>query len=204
MQQQDQTTRSSSLPSSSDRSSSSAPQTEDAREGTHTATTTLPLTDLRINGRVWCVSVGMESDDEIGTVPEVGLELAAGRPSTSGREAAGGGTGGGAAAAGTSSAAAQAASAARRRGRSPADKEHRRLKRLLRNRVSAQQARERKKAYLSELEVRVKDLEKRNSELEERLSTLQNENQMLRQILKNTTVNRRGPGGGSSASGDSK
>nr|CAB3468327.1 unnamed protein product [Digitaria exilis] len=191
MQQQDQTTRSSSLPSSSDRSSSSAPQTEDAREGTHTATTTLPL-------------VRMESDDEIGTVPEVGLELAAGRPSTSGREAAGGGTGGGAAAAGTSSAAAQAASAARRRGRSPADKEHRRLKRLLRNRVSAQQARERKKAYLSELEVRVKDLEKRNSELEERLSTLQNENQMLRQILKNTTVNRRGPGGGSSASGDSK
>jgi len=76
--------------------------------------------------------------------------------------------------------------------------------RLLRNRVSAQQARERKKAYLSELEVRVKDLEKRNSELEERLSTLQNENQMLRQILKNTTVNRRGPGGGSSAGGDSQ
>jgi predicted nuclease with TOPRIM domain len=48
--------------------------------------------------------------------------------------------------------------------------------------VSAQQARERKKAYLSELEVRVKDLEKRNSELEERFSTLQNENQMLRQV----------------------
>ena len=55
---------------------------------------------------------------------------------------------------------------------------------MLRNRVSAQQARERKKAYLSELEVRVKDLEKKNSELEERLSTLQNENQMLRQVSK--------------------
>lgn len=54
--------------------------------------------------------------------------------------------------------------------------------RLLRNRVSAQQARERKKAYLNELETRVKDLEKKNSELEERLSTLQNENQMLRQV----------------------
>jgi exonuclease VII small subunit len=53
---------------------------------------------------------------------------------------------------------------------------------LLRNRVSAQQARERKKAYMSELEARVKDLERRNSELEERLSTLQNENQMLRQV----------------------
>ena len=55
-------------------------------------------------------------------------------------------------------------------------------KRLLRNRVSAQQARERKKAYLSDLETRVKDLEKKNSELEERLSTLQNENQMLRHV----------------------
>ncbi|KAJ4881131.1 Basic-leucine zipper domain protein [Raphanus sativus] len=71
-------------------------------------------------------------------------------------------------------------------------------KRLLRNRVSAHQARERKKAYLGELENRVKDLENRNSELEDRLSTLQNENQMLRQILKNTTGNKRG-GGGSNA-----
>lgn len=54
--------------------------------------------------------------------------------------------------------------------------------RLLRNRVSAQQARERKKAYLNELEVKVKELESRNSELEERLSTLQNDNQMLRRV----------------------
>jgi transcription factor HY5 len=54
--------------------------------------------------------------------------------------------------------------------------------RLLRNRVSAQQARERKKAYLTELETRFKDLEKKNSELEEKLSTLQNENQMLRHV----------------------
>ncbi|KAL0330528.1 UNVERIFIED_CONTAM: Transcription factor HY5 [Sesamum radiatum] len=75
-----------------------------------------------------------------------------------------------------------------RRGRSPADKENKRLKRLLRNRVSAQQARERKKAYLIDLEARVKGLETKNAELEERLSTLQNENQMLRQILKNTTA----------------
>lgn len=62
------------------------------------------------------------------------------------------------------------------------------------------EARERKKAYLNDLEVKVKDLEKKNSELEERFSTLQNENQMLRQILKNTTVSRRGPG--STASGE--
>lgn len=55
--------------------------------------------------------------------------------------------------------------------------------RLLRNRVSAQQARERKKAYLVDLEVRVKELESKNAEVEERLSTLQNENQMLRQVI---------------------
>lgn len=57
------------------------------------------------------------------------------------------------------------------------------IKRLLRNRVSAQQARERKKAYMTELESRVKELEKKNSELEERLSTMQNENQMLRHVI---------------------
>jgi predicted nuclease with TOPRIM domain len=61
--------------------------------------------------------------------------------------------------------------------------------RLLRNRVSAQQARERKKAYLSDLETRVNDLEKKNSELKEKLSTLQNENQMLRQVCHFYTFN---------------
>ena len=66
----------------------------------------------------------MESDEEIRRVPEVGLELAG--PSTSGREA----TAAAVATAGTSSAS-QAASAARRRGRSPADKEYRRLKRCV-------------------------------------------------------------------------
>ncbi|KAL5200720.1 hypothetical protein ABZP36_021923 [Zizania latifolia] len=140
---------------------------------------------------------GMESDDETGRVPEFGLALPgqAAAASTSGRgvQAPGPGTS-------SSSAAQAAASSTRPRGRSPADKEHRRLKRLLRNRVSAQQARERKKAYMSELEVRVKELERSNSELEEKLSTLQNENHMLRQVLKNTTVNRRGPD--SSAGGD--
>ncbi|KAL6628958.1 hypothetical protein ACP70R_028723 [Stipagrostis hirtigluma subsp. patula] len=133
---------------------------------------------------------GMESDEEERRVPELGLELPGGGASTSGREAGGPEL--------AQSSAAQAA--ARRRVRSPADKEHKRLKRLLRNRVSAQQARERKKAYLTDLEVKVKDLEKKNSEMEEKLSTLQNENQMLRQILKNTTVSRRGPG--STASGE--
>ncbi|KGN60111.1 transcription factor HY5 [Cucumis sativus] len=89
---------------------------------------------------------------------------------------------------------APASDSVRSRGRSAAEKESKRLKRLLRNRVSAQQARERKKVYLSELEERATNLEKKNSELEEKLSTLQNENQMLRHILKNTTTNKRSDG----------
>ncbi|KAL6215129.1 hypothetical protein ACLB2K_014560 [Fragaria x ananassa] len=159
---QDQATSSlaaSSLPSSSERSSSSAFQLE--------------------------VKEGMESDEEIRRVPEIGGE------SVSGREAG--------SLAGPDRVQV-AGESQRKRGRSPADKESKRLKRLLRNRVSAQQARERKKAYLSDLEVRVKDLEQKNSELEERLSTLQNENQMLRHILKNTTASRRG-GSGANAEG---
>ncbi|KAJ4794703.1 Transcription factor HY5-like protein [Rhynchospora pubera] len=133
---------------------------------------------------------GGESDEEIRRVPELGSELAG--PSSSGAEV---GSGGRLVRNQSSTPASQ-----RRRGRSPADKEHKRLKRLLRNRVSAQQARERKKAYLNDLEARAKDLEKSNAELEQRVSTLQNENNMLRQILKNTTVGRKG----SSASSTSK
>jgi DNA-binding transcriptional MerR regulator len=48
--------------------------------------------------------------------------------------------------------------------------------------VSAQQARERKKAYLTDLEARSRELEQKNAELEERVSTLQRENFMLRQV----------------------
>ena len=55
--------------------------------------------------------------------------------------------------------------------------------RLLRNRVSAQQARERKKAYVSELELKMKELEQRNAVLEEKVSTLQQENAMLRKVI---------------------
>nr|ABI34671.1 bZIP transcription factor bZIP69 [Glycine max] len=73
----------------------------------------------------------------------------------------------------------------RRRGRNPADKEHRRLKRLLRNRVSAQQAREREKVYVNDLESRAKELQDKNAILEERISTLINENTMLRKVLMN-------------------
>ncbi|KAG6740354.1 hypothetical protein POTOM_055802 [Populus tomentosa] len=134
----------------------------------------------------------MESDEEIRRVPEMSGEPAG--TSASGRET-------GSNAGPDRVQPAGEGQSQRKRGRSPADKENKRLKRLLRNRVSAQQARERKKAYLTELETRVKDLEKKNSELEERLSTLQNENQMLRHILKNTTASRRGGSSGTNAEG---
>ncbi|KMZ61880.1 Transcription factor [Zostera marina] len=145
----------SSLPSSSERSSSSAPLQMELKEG-------------------------MESDDDIRRVPDYG-----GGASTSnrGEHTAATWIGGSQ----TPSEVATGNTIQRKRGRTPADKEHKRLKRLLRNRVSAQQARERKKAYLTDLEGKVNDLEKKNSQLEEKLSTLQNENQMLRHILKNTT-----------------
>ncbi|XP_020222154.1 cellulose synthase A catalytic subunit 1 [UDP-forming] isoform X2 [Cajanus cajan] len=129
--------------------------------------------------------LGPESDEEIRRVPEIGGESAG----TSASRPDAGSTGGPERVQGTGE-------GQKKRGRSPADKESKRLKRLLRNRVSAQQARERKKAYLIDLETRVKDLEKKNTELKERLSTLQNENQMLRQILKNTTASRRGSNSG--------
>ncbi|XP_058077527.1 transcription factor HY5-like [Magnolia sinica] len=74
----------------------------------------------------------------------------------------------------------------RRRVRNPADKEHRRLKRLLRNRVSAQQARERKKVYVNDLESKTRELQDKNAKLEEKISTLINENAMLRKVLMNT------------------
>ncbi|XP_056846609.1 transcription factor HY5-like [Raphanus sativus] len=117
----------SSLPSSSERSSSSAPHLD--------------------------IKEGIESDEEIRRVPEFGPDQTQITVRGEGQ---------------------------RKRGRTPAEKETKRLKRLLRNRVSAQQARERKKAYLGELGNRVKYLENRNSELEERLSTSQNENQIVR------------------------
>ncbi|XP_058083414.1 transcription factor HY5-like [Magnolia sinica] len=79
-----------------------------------------------------------------------------------------------------------AATGKRRRGRNPADKEYKRLKRLLRNRVSAQQARERKKVYVNDLESKARELQDKNAKLEEKILTLINENTMLRKVLMNT------------------
>ncbi|PKA64568.1 ABC transporter C family member 3 [Apostasia shenzhenica] len=135
-----------------------------------------------------------ESDEEMRRVPELGGEAAGpsnSDPADDGR-----------AAAIWQLSPAQPANQ-RKRVRNPVEKEHKRLKRLLRNRVSAQQARERKKAYLNDLETKVKDLEVKNTELEERLSTLQNENHMLRQILKNTALGKKGLASSSSAADSS-
>jgi transcription factor HY5 len=67
------------------------------------------------------------------------------------------------------------------------EKERKRLKRLLRNRVSAQQARERKKAYLASLEHTEAQKASRLHDLENRVATLERENQMLRQVIQTVT-----------------
>ncbi|CAH2051010.1 unnamed protein product, partial [Thlaspi arvense] len=111
------------------------------------------------------IPVSMESDDEIRRVPEIGSENA-------GTSARGGEAG---VVAGPNRVQASA-EGPRKRGRSPADKENKRLKSIGTTSEGEEEA------YLIELEARVKDLEKKNSELEERVSTLQNENQMLRHV----------------------
>jgi transcription factor HY5 len=72
------------------------------------------------------------------------------------------------------------------------EKERKRLKRLLRNRVSAQQARERKKAYMSDLENERLGMEARFAEMEAKINTLERENFMLRQVVKNATQGKTG------------
>lgn len=65
------------------------------------------------------------------------------------------------------------------------EKEAKRLKRLLRNRISAQQARERKKTYVQSLEGRATEMEDRCTSLEDRVRTLECENKVLRRIIMN-------------------
>ncbi|GMH19604.1 hypothetical protein Nepgr_021445 [Nepenthes gracilis] len=119
-----------------------------------------------------------ESDEEdIFTVPDMESQAAWPVDTSKGNEAVQNASGNGACPTTTTP--------KRRRGRNPADKEYRRLRRLLRNRVSAQQARERKKVYVNDLESKANDLQYKNLKLEEEISTLLNENTMLRKILMN-------------------
>jgi transcription factor HY5 len=64
-------------------------------------------------------------------------------------------------------------------------KEAKRLKRLLRNRVSAQQARERKKSYVQDLEAKCQSQDQKTAQMEQRIKVLERENVMLRSVIKN-------------------
>uniref|UniRef100_A0A7N0TIH0 BZIP domain-containing protein n=1 Tax=Kalanchoe fedtschenkoi TaxID=63787 RepID=A0A7N0TIH0_KALFE len=110
------------------------------------------MQDHRASSLPWSSEQSSSSALQI-EVKEALTEIEAAGLSNSGKEA---GSGGG------QEPAQLAAEGQRKRGKSQAEKEYKRLKR---NRVSAQQARERKKVYLTELELMVKDLEKKNSEL---------------------------------------
>jgi phage shock protein A len=57
--------------------------------------------------------------------------------------------------------------------------------RLLRNRVSAQQARERKKQFVTNLESKNKQMGEQVMQLQEQVKKLERENTMLRQVIKN-------------------
>lgn len=59
----------------------------------------------------------------------------------------------------------------------------RKLRRLLRNRMSAQQARERKKVYVVNLEEQVKNQQKQISEMENKLRHYEMHNSTLRRII---------------------
>jgi hypothetical protein len=59
------------------------------------------------------------------------------------------------------------------------------LCRLLRNRVSAQQARERKKQFVNNLETKNKQMEQELLQVKEHNKKLQRDNDMLRQVIKN-------------------
>jgi len=66
----------------------------------------------------------------------------------------------------------------------PAERERKRLRRLMRNRLSAQQARERKKAYTTTIENKTRDLDSRYAALQERVCTLEQENKALRALCR--------------------
>ncbi|GIL65467.1 hypothetical protein Vafri_19249, partial [Volvox africanus] len=68
-------------------------------------------------------------------------------------------------------------------GAGSSDKDARRLKRLLRNRVSAQQARERKKQYVTSLEDQIRDQQTHIGLLEKRLEMMESQNEALRNII---------------------
>lgn len=57
--------------------------------------------------------------------------------------------------------------------------------RLLRNRVSAQQARERKKSYVSTIEEKVSEQDQQLAQYKQHVQKLERENGMLRQVIKN-------------------
>ena len=60
--------------------------------------------------------------------------------------------------------------------------DEKRLKRLLRNRVSAQQARERKKHYIFFNDTATTEIDTENADLRDRVSALEKENEVLRRV----------------------
>jgi transcriptional activator HAC1 len=72
----------------------------------------------------------------------------------------------------------------RKRAKTEAEKEQRRIERVLRNRAAAQASRERRRKELEELEEEKADLEKDNDDLKSRLNAFEEDNAQLAQRVK--------------------
>jgi hypothetical protein len=77
----------------------------------------------------------------------------------------------------------------RRRGAAltPEEREAKRLRRLMRNRASAQQARERKRDWMAGIEERASTLESRVADLTSTVNALERTNWTLRSLIKTAT-----------------
>ena len=78
----------------------------------------------------------------------------------------------------------------RRRGaaQTPEEREAKRLRRLMRNRASAQQARERKRDWMAGIEERASTLEDRVAQLSNQVNALERTNWTLRSLIKTATA----------------
>ncbi|KAF9434048.1 hypothetical protein BGZ76_008647 [Entomortierella beljakovae] len=83
---------------------------------------------------------------------------------------------------------AKASTGTRKRSSDPHDKEAKARERVLRNRAAAQESRDKKRKYVSEIEASNESLQQENSQLLKRLKTVENDNLALSQRLETLTA----------------
>ncbi|KAF8933505.1 hypothetical protein BGZ58_006292 [Dissophora ornata] len=81
-----------------------------------------------------------------------------------------------------------AATSSRKRSADPLDKEAKARERVLRNRAAAQESRDKKRKYMSDIETSNEHLQQENTQLLKRLKTVESDNQALSQRLEALTA----------------